>query len=85
MEIFQIQKQNLIVKAAWIQTLLYNIVIVETGSGMQVRPEWFRPWNKQYFFQVVIFEHIEAKTKWPIFSRRQFRMHFLEWKYLNLY
>ena len=26
--------------------------------------------------------HIEAETKWPSFSRRNFQMHFLEWKHI---
>ena len=28
--------------------------------------------------------HIEAKTKWPPFSRRHFQIHFLEWKCMNV-
>ena len=27
---------------------------------------------------VVIIQHIETETKWPLFSRRHFGMHFLE-------
>ena len=27
--------------------------------------------------------HIEAKTKWPLFRRRHFETHFLEWKCWN--
>ena len=27
--------------------------------------------------------HIEAETKWTQFRRRQFQMHFLEWKCMN--
>ena len=29
-------------------------------------------------------ERIEAETKWPLFRRRHFQMHFPEWKRLNL-
>ena len=29
-------------------------------------------------------KQIEAETKWPPFSRRHFRMHFLEWKCINI-
>ena len=25
----------------------------------------------------------EVETKWPLFTRRHFQMHFLEWKYMN--
>ena len=28
--------------------------------------------------------HIEAETKWPPISWRQFQMHFLQWEYINL-
>ena len=30
-----------------------------------------------------VLKHIEAETKWPPFSRRHFRTHFLEWKCYN--
>ena len=29
-------------------------------------------------------QHIEAETRWPTFSRRHFQMHFLEWKCINI-
>ena len=32
-----------------------------------------------------VIQHIEAKTKWPPFSRRHFEMDLLEWKCMNFY
>ena len=29
-------------------------------------------------------QHIEAETKWPLFSRRGFQMHFREWKCISI-
>ena len=30
-------------------------------------------------------KHIEAETKWLPFCRQHFKLHFLEWKYINLF
>ena len=52
----------------------------------------YRGWKKhecKFEYQVIshktrhLLEHIEAETKWPPFSRRHFKMHFLEWKNKN--
>ena len=47
---------------------------------------WFRGIHHTYkeLTSSHINPYIEAETKWPPFSRRQFQMHFLEWKYINL-
>ena len=38
-------------------------------------------WIKWHYICIV--KHIEAETKWPLFSRRHFQMYFHEWKCMN--
>ena len=33
------------------------------------------------FADVLGIQHIEAETKWPLFRRRHFQTHFLEWNF----
>ena len=41
-----------------------------------------RPWSHSYQIISAV-PHIEAKTKWPPFSRQHFQMHCPEWKCMN--
>ena len=38
-------------------------------------------WRRIVGATEMILQHIEAETKWPPISWRQFQMHFSEWKY----
>ena len=39
--------------------------------------------QRLHCYGATIYQHIEAETKWPPFSRRHVQRHFLEWKCVN--
>ena len=56
--------------------------LVSEGSHNQLVFQT-RDHNQKQFNHFALLKHIDAETKWPLFSRRHFQVHFREWKCIH--
>ena len=76
---------------SWYNTMYSTVIIWDgqfspTHSQQTVHSSFVRVFCMcvpiWFMFHVSMAQHIEAETKWPMFCRRHFQMHFREWKHL---